>query len=67
MAIRCLPLTFEFALVVLAFYKATNLWREGGKFRRLELVKVLVQDQILYFVTCVSCLLTYAVVLTAVG
>lgn len=42
--------------MALAVYKAAVIWKEDRSFRGLNLMKVLIQDQILYFVAYVSCL-----------
>ncbi|KAI5114780.1 hypothetical protein M0805_005350 [Coniferiporia weirii] len=43
-------LSFELTLMALALYKAAHFWRESAGFNGLELVKVLIQDQVLYFI-----------------
>lgn len=42
-------MAFGTVLMALAVYKATSIWKKGGKLRRFNLVKVLIQDQVLYF------------------
>lgn len=37
-------------LMVLAIYKAAEFWRLSSGFKGLNLVKVLIVDQIIYFV-----------------
>lgn len=49
--------------MVLAVYKAAIIWKENGAFSGLSLVKVLIQDQISYFIVYVSCPLNFSVVL----
>ncbi|KAI5119213.1 hypothetical protein M0805_007724 [Coniferiporia weirii] len=49
------PLVFELILMVLALYKAAHFWRESGGFGGANLVKVLIQDQALYFVLVMVC------------
>lgn len=51
---RCTPLVFGSVLVVFVVYKATIIWKEDGKPKGLNLVKVLVQDQILYYIAYAS-------------
>lgn len=50
--------------MVLAVYKAAIIWQDC-KFGGLNLVKVLIQDQILYFIVYVSCRLdAFAILMT---
>lgn len=44
-----MPLVFETTLMVLALYKAKQLWVESGGFTGLKLVKILIRDQVIYF------------------
>lgn len=43
-------MAYGLILMVLAVYKATVIWKEDGNFKGMTLVKVLIQDQILYFI-----------------
>ncbi|KAH8106563.1 hypothetical protein DFH11DRAFT_1233451 [Phellopilus nigrolimitatus] len=43
------PMLYEIILMVLALYKAAEYWRETGGFSQFALVKVLIQDQAIYF------------------
>lgn len=54
-------MAFGFVLMVLALYKATVLWKEDGKIEGIGLIKVLIQDQAIYFFVYVSCLLKTSV------
>lgn len=49
--------------MTLAVRKARIIWKEDGQLRGLNLVRVLIQDQILYFTVCVHLLLDHAVIL----
>ncbi|KAH8108371.1 hypothetical protein DFH11DRAFT_1109847 [Phellopilus nigrolimitatus] len=49
------PLAYEFILMVLALYKAADFWRSSAGLRGFGLVKVIVQDQAIYFLLVISC------------
>ena len=40
--------------MILALYKATEYWREANGFKGLKLVQVVILDQVLYYIACVS-------------
>ncbi|KAH8109851.1 hypothetical protein DFH11DRAFT_1547939 [Phellopilus nigrolimitatus] len=44
------PVLFAIILMVLALYKAAEHWRETAGFSQFTLVKVLIQDQAVYFI-----------------
>ncbi|KAH8109712.1 hypothetical protein DFH11DRAFT_1547994 [Phellopilus nigrolimitatus] len=44
------PMLYEIILMVLALYKAAEHWRETAGFSQFTLVKVLIQDQAIYFI-----------------
>lgn len=46
---RIIPLAYSIILLALALYKAVEYWRMSAGFKGFALVKVLVQDQIIYF------------------
>ena len=46
---RVIPLAFGVILMALALYKAAEYWRMSAGFKGFTLVKVLIYDQILYF------------------
>ena len=52
---RSIPLVYQIILMVFALMGAVTAWRENGGFKGAELIKVLVLDQILYFVAYVPC------------
>lgn len=45
-------LAFETLLMILVFYKAAVMWKENAGLAGFSLIKVLVRDQAVYFVTC---------------
>ncbi|KAH8109716.1 hypothetical protein DFH11DRAFT_1515250 [Phellopilus nigrolimitatus] len=49
------PMLYETILMVLALYKAAEHWRETAGFNQFALVKVLVQDQAIYFIMVIFC------------
>ncbi|KAI5118187.1 hypothetical protein M0805_005000 [Coniferiporia weirii] len=49
------PFSFEFVLMFLALYKAAEFWRASARFKGLTLVRVLIQDQVVYFVLVMVC------------
>lgn len=51
---------FGLVIMVLAVYKAAIMWKENGEFRGLNLIKVLIQDQLLYFFMYGSCFLVFS-------
>ncbi|KAH8109979.1 hypothetical protein DFH11DRAFT_1515033 [Phellopilus nigrolimitatus] len=48
------PMLYEIVLMILALYKARKYWRETAGFSQFTLVKVLIQDQAIYFIMCTS-------------
>ncbi|KAH8109195.1 hypothetical protein DFH11DRAFT_1814244, partial [Phellopilus nigrolimitatus] len=52
---RAAPMMYGIILMVLAFYKAAEHWRETAGFSQFTLVKVLIQDQALYFIMVIAC------------
>lgn len=46
---RAIPLIFAVMLMGLALCKAASTWRETQGFKGVVLIKVLIQDQVLYF------------------
>ncbi|KAH8109857.1 hypothetical protein DFH11DRAFT_1515127 [Phellopilus nigrolimitatus] len=44
------PMLYGIILMVLALYKAAEHWRETGGFSQFPLLKVLIQDQAIYFI-----------------
>ncbi|KAI5121790.1 hypothetical protein M0805_009782 [Coniferiporia weirii] len=51
----CIPLAFEAILLFLSLYKASQYWRESAGIGGLTLVKVLLQDQAIYFFLVMIC------------
>ncbi|KAH8109708.1 hypothetical protein DFH11DRAFT_900530 [Phellopilus nigrolimitatus] len=49
------PLLYAVILMVLALYKAAEHWRETAGFNQYTLVKVLIQDQAIYFIMVIFC------------
>ncbi|KAH8108383.1 hypothetical protein DFH11DRAFT_1516989 [Phellopilus nigrolimitatus] len=49
------PMTYESILMALALYKAAEIWRISAGFHGFSLVRVLVQDQALYFIMIIAC------------
>ncbi|KAH8112170.1 hypothetical protein DFH11DRAFT_1545874 [Phellopilus nigrolimitatus] len=49
------PVLYGIILMVLALYKAAEHWREMGGFNQFTLVKVLIQDQAIYFIMVIFC------------
>ncbi|KAH8112208.1 hypothetical protein DFH11DRAFT_513148 [Phellopilus nigrolimitatus] len=49
------PMLYETTLMVLALHKAAEHWREMAGFSELTLVKVLIQDQAIYFIMVIFC------------
>lgn len=49
--------------MALAVYKATMIWKEDKKLRGMNLIGVIIQDQVFYFIVYVSYLSTLAVVI----
>ncbi|KAH8109188.1 hypothetical protein DFH11DRAFT_1515907, partial [Phellopilus nigrolimitatus] len=49
------PLLYAIILMVLALYKAAEHWRETAGFSQFTLVKVLIQDQAIYFIMVIFC------------
>ncbi|KAL5500826.1 hypothetical protein ACEPAH_9213 [Sanghuangporus vaninii] len=50
-----LPLVYGTILMILALYKAAGYWKMSAGFEGFALVKVLIQDQILYFILAIGC------------
>ena len=48
---RTIPMVFGVLLMILAIYKAAEYWNMSSGFEGFELVKVLISDQIVYFVS----------------
>lgn len=57
-------MAYGLVLMALALYKATVIWQNDGKYGGMTLVKVLIQDQIIYFFMYVDCLLKLSAILT---
>ncbi|KAH8109854.1 hypothetical protein DFH11DRAFT_1746854 [Phellopilus nigrolimitatus] len=49
------PMLYAVILMVLALYKAAEHWRETAGFSQFTLVKVLIQDQAIYFIMVIFC------------
>ncbi|KAH8109820.1 hypothetical protein DFH11DRAFT_1515063, partial [Phellopilus nigrolimitatus] len=49
------PMLYGVILMVLALYKTVVVWRESAGFGQHSLVKVLIQDQAIYFIMVVFC------------
>ncbi|KAH8111441.1 hypothetical protein DFH11DRAFT_1613150 [Phellopilus nigrolimitatus] len=49
------PLLFELTLMSLALYKAAGFWRSSAGFGGINLVKVLIEDQAIYFISVMLC------------
>ncbi|KAH8111439.1 hypothetical protein DFH11DRAFT_1613139 [Phellopilus nigrolimitatus] len=49
------PLLFELVMMTLALYKAAQLWKATAGIEGMSLVKVLIQDQVIYFVMIMMC------------
>ncbi|KAH8106515.1 hypothetical protein DFH11DRAFT_1518144, partial [Phellopilus nigrolimitatus] len=49
------PVVYELILMALAVYKTAEFWRTSAGFKGLDLVKVLLQDQALYFIVVIAC------------
>ncbi|KAH8109865.1 hypothetical protein DFH11DRAFT_891001 [Phellopilus nigrolimitatus] len=49
------PMLYAVILMVLALYKAAEHWRETAGFSHFTLVKVLIQDQAIYFIMVIFC------------
>ncbi|KAL5500904.1 hypothetical protein ACEPAH_9291 [Sanghuangporus vaninii] len=50
-----IPMVYGAVLMVLALYKAAEYWRMSAKLKGSTLVKVLLQDQVLYFLLVIGC------------
>ncbi|KAL5524819.1 hypothetical protein ACEPAF_9965 [Sanghuangporus sanghuang] len=50
-----IPLVYGLILLVLALYKAAEYWRLSAGFKGFTLVKVLIQDQVMYFALVIAC------------
>ncbi|KAH8108367.1 hypothetical protein DFH11DRAFT_1711036 [Phellopilus nigrolimitatus] len=55
------PVVYELILMVLALYKAAGFWRTSAGFQGFYLVKVLIQDQALYFILVITCSVARAI------
>ncbi|KAH8112198.1 hypothetical protein DFH11DRAFT_1511912, partial [Phellopilus nigrolimitatus] len=49
------PMLYGIILMILALYKAAEHWRETAGFSKVTLVKVLIQDQAIYFIMVIFC------------
>ncbi|EJC99466.1 uncharacterized protein FOMMEDRAFT_160521 [Fomitiporia mediterranea MF3/22] len=49
------PMVYGFILMLLALYKAAEYWRMSAGLKGFKLVKILIRDQIIYFLLAVSC------------
>ncbi|KAH8109719.1 hypothetical protein DFH11DRAFT_513647 [Phellopilus nigrolimitatus] len=49
------PMVYAVILMVLSLYKAAEHWRETAGFSQFTLVKVLIQDQAIYFIMVIFC------------
>ncbi|KAH8104857.1 hypothetical protein DFH11DRAFT_1519322, partial [Phellopilus nigrolimitatus] len=49
------PMLYGIILMVLALYKAAEHWRVTAGFSQFNLVKVLIQDQAIYFIVVILC------------
>ncbi|KAH8109186.1 hypothetical protein DFH11DRAFT_1515944 [Phellopilus nigrolimitatus] len=52
---KATPMVFAIILMTLALYKAVEHWRETAGFSQFTLVKVLIQDQAIYFIMVIFC------------
>ena len=52
-------MVFNLVMMVLAIYKAGEYWETSAGFKGFKLVKVVIKDQIIYFVLCVPMLLKH--------
>ncbi|KAH8109176.1 hypothetical protein DFH11DRAFT_1861694 [Phellopilus nigrolimitatus] len=50
-----IPMVYATILMALALYKAAEHWKETAEFSQLTLVRVLIQDQAIYFIMVVFC------------
>ncbi|KAH8109733.1 hypothetical protein DFH11DRAFT_1810558 [Phellopilus nigrolimitatus] len=50
-----IPMLYGIILMALALYKAAEHWRETAGFSQFTLVKVLIQDQAIYFIMVIFC------------
>ncbi|KAL5524827.1 hypothetical protein ACEPAF_9973 [Sanghuangporus sanghuang] len=49
------PMTYGAILMILALYKAAEYWKVSAGFKGFMLVKVLIRDQVLYFMLAIAC------------
>ncbi|KAL5524847.1 hypothetical protein ACEPAF_9993 [Sanghuangporus sanghuang] len=49
------PMVYGVILVILALYRAADYWRMSFGFKGFALVKVLIQDQVMYFMIVIAC------------
>ncbi|KAI5115060.1 hypothetical protein M0805_008818, partial [Coniferiporia weirii] len=61
------PFLFELVLMVLALYKAVDFWRESIDFDGVNLAKVLIQDQAIYFFLVMVCSVANIVIVWTEG
>ena len=61
---RAIPLAYGVILLVLALYKAADYWETSAGFKGFKLVRVLIQDQIIYFLLWVVLLFRVLVSVT---
>lgn len=47
---RIIPMVYGIILMVLAFSESAQYWRESAGLNGFPLVKVLIQDQVIYFI-----------------
>ena len=48
--LRAIPFVYETILMILFLYKAGKMWNDSRSIKGLNLVRVLFQDQVLYFI-----------------
>lgn len=51
---------FESLLMILALYKSFVIWREHSGIGTSILIKILVRDQAVYFLACVTVIVLYS-------
>ncbi|OCB87158.1 hypothetical protein A7U60_g5672 [Sanghuangporus baumii] len=55
MADWIIPMVYASILMVLALYKAAQYWKMSAGFKGFTLLRVLLRDQVLYFMLAISC------------
>ncbi|OCB83890.1 hypothetical protein A7U60_g9096 [Sanghuangporus baumii] len=50
-----IPMVYNLVLMILAVYKAGEYWRMSAGLKGFQLVKVVIKDQIIYFILIVAC------------